>query len=98
MAEAFTVAVVFAAAADLAEALTAEDLDAEASAATAGSAVVTGSAVAAVSTAVADFTVAAVSMAVVAATAADTAKTSRTEIRSMNQTADGICRRPFFFH
>jgi hypothetical protein len=63
----------------------------EASAATAGSAVVTGF------TKVADSTEAVGSMAVAEATAADTAKTSRTEIRSMNQTADGICRRPFFF-
>lgn len=38
-----------------------------------------------------DFTVAA------EATAAGIAKTSRTEIRSTNPTADGICRRPFPF-
>jgi len=86
MAEAFTAVVDFAAADLDEEALTVEDLDAEASAVTAGSMVEAASAAAQA----AGFTV------VVDSAAADTAKLSSAENQPTIQTAGGICLRPFF--
>lgn len=111
MAEAFTVVVDFAAADLVAEALTVEDLDAEASAVTAGSMVEAASAAAqaegftvevgSAAVQVADFMVEADSTAEVGSTAevtaADTAKLSSVENQPTIQTAGGICLRPFFF-
>jgi hypothetical protein len=106
MAEAFTVAVVFAAAGLIAEALAVEDLDAEASAVTAGSMVEADSAVAQAEgfTVVVDstaaqaegFTVVVDSTAVAGVTAADTAELSLPDNQPKILTAGGICLRPFF--
>jgi hypothetical protein len=113
MAEAFMVVVVFAAGDLDEEALTVEDLDAEASAVMAGSMVEVDSVAAQAegftvevgSAAVqaagfmveADSTAEVGSMAVAGGTAADTAKLSSADNQPKILTAGGICLRPFFF-